>query len=61
MHMHHAMKYNITGIYIHVHVLCVCVSTGAGSSAGAGQSKISTRQWAENKDYNVEKLFHKVR
>ena len=24
------------------------------------QSKISTRQWAENNEYNVEKLFHKV-
>ena len=39
-----------------VHV-CVCACyTGSNSK----QEKISTRQWAENNDYNVEKLFHKV-
>ena len=42
-------------------VLCMCFPHYMYVRADdVAQSKISTRQWAENNDYNVEKLFHKV-
>lgn len=42
-------------------VLHMCMDVLCSTPAdGPVQSKLSTRQWAENNNYNVEKLFTKV-
>ena len=38
----------------------VCMYVCTTPADGPVQSKLSTRQWAENNNYNVEKLFTKV-
>ena len=42
-------------LYISAQLACCCTAAG-----GPVQSKLSTRQWAEDNKYNVEKIFTKV-